>query len=80
VAFVLYCGAVFNEPAENSQLSALVEEERLMTANSLNAMNDDLARLIGPALGGLVMGWFGLVGVVVVGSIPLGSTERRAGV
>jgi MFS family permease len=66
VAFALFCGATFNEPAENSLLPALVEEERLVTANSLNAMNNDLARLIGPALGGLVMGWFGLLGVVVV--------------
>src|ERR671933_571238 len=66
VAFVLFCGAIFNEPAENSLLPDLVEEERLVTANSLNAMNNDLARLIGPALGGLVVGWFGLVGVVVV--------------
>src|SRR5919199_1113046 len=66
VAFVLFCAATFNEPAENSLLPALVEEERLVTANSLNAMNNDLARLIGPALGGLVMGWFGLLGVVAV--------------
>ena len=66
VAFIQSCFGIFNEPAENSLLPALVGEERLMTANSLNATNNNLARLAGPALAGLVVGWFGLVGVVVV--------------
>jgi Transmembrane secretion effector len=66
VAFVQSCFGIFNEPAENSLLPALVGEERLATANSLNATNNNLARLAGPALAGLVVGWFGLVGVVAV--------------
>jgi len=66
VAFVQSCFGVFNEPAENSLLPALVGDERLVSANSLNATNNNLARLAGPALAGLVVGWFGLVGVVVV--------------
>ena len=37
-----------------------------MSANSLNALNNNLARLVGPALAGFVVGWFGLAGVVVV--------------
>ena len=66
VAFVQSCFGVFNEPAENSLLPTLVGRDRLVTANSLNAANNNLARLAGPALAGLVVGWFGLVGVVVV--------------
>lgn len=66
VAFLQSCFGIFNEPAENSLLSVLVGEERLVTANSLNATNNNLARLAGPALAGLVVGWFGLVGVVIV--------------
>jgi MFS family permease len=66
VAFVQSCFGVFNEPAENSLLPALLGDERLVSANSLNATNNNLARLAGPALAGLVVGWFGLVGVVVV--------------
>ena len=66
VAFVQSCFGAFNEPAENSLLPNLVEEGRLLSANSLNALNSNLARLIGPALAGFVVGWFGLAGVVVV--------------
>ena len=37
----------------------LVGEERLVPANALNALNDNLTRLVGPALGGLTAAWFG---------------------
>jgi MFS family permease len=66
VAFVQSCVGIFNEPAENSLLPRLVEGEHLVAANSLNAMNNNIARLAGPALGGLVVGWLGLAGVVIV--------------
>ena len=66
VAFVQSCFGVFNGPAENSLLPRLVERERLVAANSLNALNNNLARLVGPALAGLVVGRFGLAGVVVL--------------
>ncbi len=69
VAFVQSCAGIFNEPAENSLLPGLVEEERLVTANSLNSMNNNVARLAGPALAGLVVGWVGLVGVVIVDAV-----------
>lgn len=66
VAFVQSCVGIFNEPAENSMLPHLVEDEHLVAANSLNAMNNNIARLAGPALAGFIVGWFGLVGVVIV--------------
>ncbi len=69
VAFVQSCFGVFNEPAENSLLPRLVERDRLVAANSLNALNNNAARLVGPALAGLVVGWFGLVGVVIVDAV-----------
>ncbi|MEO5953956.1 MAG: MFS transporter [Chloroflexia bacterium] len=46
-------------PAENALLPKLVGESDLVTANSLNSLNNNLARLIGPAVGGLVFAWFG---------------------
>ena len=55
----------FFRPAENALLPRLVGEEHLVPANALNALNDNLSRLLGPALGGLVAAWFGLGGVVV---------------
>ena len=53
----------FFRPAENALLPTLVGEDQVIPANALNALNDNLARLIGPALGGLCAAWFGLSGV-----------------
>lgn len=51
-------------PAQNALLPAVVGEEHLVPANSLNALSANLARLGGPPLGGLVAGLFGLNGIV----------------
>ena len=42
---------------------------RLVQANSLNALNNQIARLIGPAIGGVVVGFGGLGAVAVLDSI-----------
>jgi len=57
--------ALFTMPAENAFLPRLVEEDQLLAAHSLNALNDSLARLIGPAAGGALVALTGLAGVVV---------------
>ena len=44
----------FSEPAENAFMPRLVPEAELVEANALNALNNNLARLIGPAAGGLL--------------------------
>jgi len=56
----------FSNPAENALLPQLVEEDQLITANALNSLNNNLARLIGPALGGLVYGAFGFSTAILV--------------
>ncbi len=56
---------LFFGPAENAFLPSLVNRDDLTTANALNALNNSLARLIGPAVGGLIVSYFGLAGVVV---------------
>src|SRR5829696_2334306 len=56
----------FTEPAENAFLPRLVAPEELLEANALNALNNSLARLIGPALGGTLYAVTGLGGVVLV--------------
>ncbi len=66
VAFVQAAVSRFFVPAENAFLPTVVEEKQLASANALNALNDNLARLIGPALGGVVMGVVGLQGVVLL--------------
>jgi MFS family permease len=46
-------------PAEMALLPKLVDPELLVSANALDALNGNLARLIGPAVGGVMFAWFG---------------------
>ena len=66
VAFVVSTLGQFFRPAENALLPRLVGDAYLVPANALNALNDNLSRLIGPALGGLIAGWYGLGGVAAI--------------
>jgi MFS family permease len=66
VAFAQSVIAAFFGPAESALLPRLVGEEHLLQANSLNALNNNLARLAGPAIGGLILGVFGLPAVVLL--------------
>jgi len=56
---------IFFAPAEGALLPNLVGEEHLVAANSLNAMNDNLARIAGPALGGVLLGTLGFESVIL---------------
>jgi MFS family permease len=58
--------AQFVAPAEHALLPRLVAGDDLAAANALNALNNNLARLIGPAAGGLVAARTGLDGAVLV--------------
>lgn len=69
--WIVYIVAVFESsveqfftPAKNAVLPTLVGEERIVQANSLNGLNNNLARLLGPAFGGVVAGFFGIPGIV----------------
>jgi MFS family permease len=87
VSFWQSCIGQFFGPAENALLPTLVAEEKLVTANSLNALNNNLARLIGPALGGVLAVSLGLYGValldaltfaIAAGMIALITTPERS--
>ncbi len=69
IAFLQSSVGQFIGPAENALLPTLVDETRLGAANSLNALNNNLARLIGPALGGLLIASVGLGGVVLANAL-----------
>jgi MFS family permease len=56
-------------PAQNALLPSLVGEERLVAANSLSSLSANLARLAGPAVGGLVAAAFALNGIVLADSV-----------
>lgn len=55
-------------PAKFSLIPVLVGKQRLGAANSLDALSDNAARLVGPPLGGALLGLAGLSGVVVFDS------------
>ena len=69
VIFAETCFEQFTVPAQNALLPALVTEEQLVSANALNSLSSNLSRLVGPALGGVIAGFFGLNGIVVVDAI-----------
>jgi predicted MFS family arabinose efflux permease len=56
----------FSQPAESALLPSLVAPEVLLAANSLTALNNRVARLVGVPLGGLILGLLGLTPVVLV--------------
>jgi len=65
VAFAESTVSQFLGPAENALLPTLVDEQHLVSANSLNALNDNLARIVGAALGGVLLGTVGFGNVVL---------------
>lgn len=69
VAFVGACLEQFTAPAENALLPTLVGEAHLVQANSLNGISSNLARLVGPALGGLIAAAYGLNGIVLADAV-----------
>jgi predicted MFS family arabinose efflux permease len=66
VAFLEGALYTFLYAAENALLPRLVNEDRLLTANALNSLNDNLARVIGPAIGGLILARANLTAAVLV--------------
>lgn len=59
----------FALPAQNALIPNLVDAEHLVPANALIALNNNLARLIGPALGGLIAAMTGLNGIILADAI-----------
>lgn len=68
VAFIESVISQFMGPAVNALLPNLVGEEGIVSANSLVAVNNNLARLVGSPLGGFVVGFWNLTGVVLLDS------------
>ena len=58
-------GTVF-EPAKNAVLPTLVGPERAVSANALVGLNNDLGRVVGGPLGGVLLAVAGLGGVALV--------------
>ena len=63
--FVEACLEQFTRPTESALLPTLVGEERLASANGLLSVASNIARLCGPALGGVIALAYGLTGVTL---------------
>jgi MFS family permease len=57
---------VFFAPAEQAMLPRLVADDELVTANALNAQNQQLSRLVGGALGGVAAAVGGITAVALL--------------
>jgi len=66
IAFVKMSISQFFVPAKSAIIPSLVAKKYLMKANSLSAIGTCLASLVGPSLGGLLLGLVGLHIVVLL--------------
>ncbi len=66
VSFLDASVGMFFQPAESAIVPNLVGEEHLIPANSLGALNNNIARLAGPPVGGILIGLSGLASVAVL--------------
>lgn len=75
VAFFESVANLFFGPANNALLPQLVGKDELVTANSLDALGENIARILGPALGGALLAAVGLsaVALIDIGSYLIGA-------
>ncbi|HEX6719151.1 MAG TPA: MFS transporter [Pyrinomonadaceae bacterium] len=66
VSFLLSSISQFFRPAKNAIVPQLVDKKDLVEANSLNALGNNLAILVGPSLGGALLGYMGLITVILI--------------
>lgn len=59
----------FVTPAVGALLPRLVEKDELVAANSLNASSANLARIVGPPIGGVIAAAAGIGGVALVDAV-----------
>lgn len=59
VTFVLGVGAALYSPAWQSSVAEQVSRDEMPAAVALNSLNYNLARALGPAVGGLIVAWAG---------------------
>lgn len=55
----------FSSPAENALLPTLAGRDQLPYANALNALNDNIGRIAGPAVGAAVLALGGFTAVII---------------
>jgi len=69
VVFVEASLGQFVNPAVGALLPRLVEKDELVAANSLNSASNNLSRIVGPPIGGVIAAAAGIMGVALVDAI-----------
>ncbi len=69
LTFALGLGAAVNAPAFQAIVPELAPDALLVPAISLNSAGSNVARSIGPALGGLLVGWLGAGAVFALNAL-----------
>lgn len=88
LAFVFGTAAAFDTPARQAFVNEMVDRPRLTNAIGLNSASFNLARMIGPALAGVLIasmgsgvratGWVILVNALSYGAVIVSLTKMRA--
>jgi len=69
VVFVEASIGQFVVPAVGALLPRLVEKDELVAANSLSSASNNLARVVGPPIGGVIAAAGGIMGVAIVDAV-----------
>jgi MFS family permease len=69
LTFLIGCGNAFNGPAWQSSVGRMVPREDLPTAVALNSMGFNVARSVGPAIGGLIVAAAGAAAAFAVNTV-----------
>ena len=80
LAFIGGAAAALDSPARQVFVSELVPDDRLANAVGLNSLSFNIARMIGPALSGLMIEWVGLGWVFILNALFLGVAMILTGV
>jgi MFS family permease len=67
--FLVGCGTAFNGPAWQSLVGEMVPRSELSAAIALNSMGFNIARSVGPALGGIIVATIGAFAAFAVNAI-----------
>ncbi|MFB1481849.1 MFS transporter [Corallococcus sp. RDP092CA] len=72
-AFLLGCVTAFDAPARQTFVSELVGEEDLSNAVGLNSTSFHAARMLGPAIAGVLISWVGSGWMFILNAVSFGA-------
>jgi MFS family permease len=71
LAFLLGTMNAFDTPTRQSFIIELVGKNQLLNAIGLNSISFNLARILGPAIAGILIAWTGVAGCFLINGVQL---------